>query len=130
MASLWSLLTSGWGSLPVLDWPFKEIEVVFSVFESSSIEAMTWASEGCDFKRTGPLLALWPLPSQGREAEAPLGLLVNLACRAQARVFPQSRECPVYLRVGGARPSPGLAVSLPSCLACAWPLGPFTCSRF
>lgn len=42
MASVWKPAGLGYGVLcQSLDWPFKEVEVVFSVFESSSIEAMT-----------------------------------------------------------------------------------------
>lgn len=68
MASVWKPAGLGYGVLCwSLDWPFEEVEVVFSVFESSSIEAMTWTSEGCDFTRAKTLLALWPILPRRRE---------------------------------------------------------------
>lgn len=118
-ASVWKPAGLGYGLLcQSLDWPFKEVEVVFSVFESLSIEAMTWTSEGCDFTRAKTLLALWPHPSktQGRKAEAPQGLMVGLAGRAQARgLSSESGTCPFYLRVGWCEAKPGLAVSVVIC---------------
>lgn len=104
MASVWKPAGLGYGVLcQSLNWPFEEVEVVFSVFESSSIEAMTWTSEGCDFTRAKTLLALWPHPSktQGRKAEVPWSLVAGLAGRAQARgPSSESGTCPIYLRVG------------------------------
>lgn len=85
------------------------MEEVFLVFESSSIEAMTWTSEGYDLTRAETLLALWPLPSktQRREAEAPLSLMVSLAGRAQVKdLSSESRTCLIYLRVGWCKTKP------------------------
>lgn len=96
--------------------------MVFLVFESSSIEAIAWASEGCDFTRAETPLALWPFPSktQGSEAEAPPSLMVSLAGRAQAKgLSSESRTRPIYLRVGWYK-----AKAWPVCPACAWP-GPW-----
>lgn len=77
------------------------MEEVFLVFESSSIEAMTWTSEGYDLTRAETLLALWPLPSktQRREAEAPLSLMVK-------DLSSESRTCLIYLRVGWCKTKP------------------------
>lgn len=94
--------------------------MVLSEFESLSIEAMTWTSEGCDFTRAKTLLALWPHPSktQGRKAEAPRGLMVGLAGRAQARgLSSESGACPFYLRVGWCKAKLGLAVSVATALS-------------
>lgn len=98
-----SLLASGMGfSASLWTGPSRRWKW-FSVFESSSTEAMTCTSEGCDFTRTKTLLALWPHPSktQGRKAEAPQSLMTGLAGRAQARgLSSESGTCPIYLRVG------------------------------
>lgn len=48
-------------------WPFQEAEELFLVFQSSSIEAMTWASEGYDFSRAETLLACGPFLPRHRE---------------------------------------------------------------
>lgn len=117
-----------------LDWPFMEVEVVVSVFESSGIEAVTWASEGCDFTRTETLLALCPsLQDSGKGGRGSSGLLVSLAGRAQASTFPQSPEHDLSTSgLSGARPSPGLAVSVVSALLSSLCLAirSLACSRF
>lgn len=77
MASLWKPAGLGYGVLcQSLDWPFKEVEVVFLCL---SIESMTWTSEGCDFtiltlaftRHCGPILPRHR--KEGRGSSEPYG---------------------------------------------------------